>query len=788
MSASTSPTLKWTSQFTVSSPTSTPFLRGDKIILPPSALEQLLSAATVTVAGAAPSTTSFDPYNPHSFEAERQARAEFVERRQDLPHPLTFRLVNPNNGRVVFAGIREFSAPANKIGLSPFLRHSLGFDESFQKTGGVEHTNQVDESHTGERVEDNGRIAVHFQQLPKGTYVRLRPLEAGYDPEDWKALLEKYLRDNFTTLTNGEILVVSANKSEYRFLVDQLKPNNDAISLVDTDLEVDIEALNEEQARETIQQRVRKAQRAPGPVEGSSAGGNIEFGGEGSGQVMPGDYVDYTMGNWDHSKRIEIELNSLDSESDLDVFVTPGGLNQRTRPREDEHVFGDLSARPAKRIRIEPTNADLDNAEVLWISVRGYQDPSEDIAAPEAGPIKYQLRITSFEGCLDADNQDSDMINSVPPNPEEERCKNCHQLVPRRTTLLHENFCFRNNILCPKCNNVFQKSSQEWQNHWHCSHDDSYGNTRSSHQKHDALLHTPRPCPNCDYSAANTPDLAHHRTTTCPEKQILCSFCHLQVSQQGPEDPPLSDPEVILSGLTPHELVDGARTTECHLCAKIVRLRDMSTHLKHHDLRRLSRSKPRICRNINCGRTLDGVDKNGELKREQPLRDELGVCDTCFGPLYVSMYDPDRKALRRRIERKYLTQLLTGCGQSWCRNQYCKFGRQKLGLEGADEKVTSKEALGVIKPFLEGLKGKGSPVHFCTDEGSQRRRGVAEMVAAEGFGGRGAMKGKGKGKEGTTDGYGLEWCVAALEAESGDLGNAMEWLRNWAPMRGEGGN
>ena len=33
-------------------------------------------------------------------------------------------------------------------------------------------------------------VTVHSKQLPKGTFVKLRPLEAGYDPEDWKALLE----------------------------------------------------------------------------------------------------------------------------------------------------------------------------------------------------------------------------------------------------------------------------------------------------------------------------------------------------------------------------------------------------------------------------------------------------------------------------------------------------------------------------------------------------------------------------------------------------------------------
>ena len=755
-------------------------MKGDKIILPPSALEQLLSAATVTVTSTAPPTSSFDPYNPYSFEAERHARAPIVERQQELPHPLTFRLINPENGRVVFAGIREFSASENSVALSPFLSHALGVEKSPDESHGASQTNGISGSDTVEADEDNARIAVHFQQLPKGTYVRLRPLEAGYDPEDWKALLEKYLRDSFTTLTNGEILAVPAGKGEYRFLIDQLKPNNDAVSLVDTDLEVDIEPLNEEQARDTLQQRVRKAQRPLGTAEGSSVGGSIEFGHEEIGQVRPGDYVDYTVESWDRSTSIEVELDSFDGESDLDLFVTPAGPKQRTRPREDEHVFGDFSARPAKRIRMERTNVELDNAEALWISVRGYQDPSEEVAAIQ-GPIKYQLRIISSDLSTKADGPVTDANNNAPANPDEEICKNCHQPVPPRTMILHENFCFRNNVLCSKCNNVFQKSSPEWRNHWHCPHDSSHGNTPSSFLKHNTLVHTSHYCPSCSYQAANIPDLAHHRTTTCPEKPILCTFCHLQVPQQGPDDPPLSDPEVVLSGLTPHELTDGARTTECHLCARFIRLRDMSAHLRHHDLQRLSRSKPRICRNANCGRTLDGVGKNGEIKPQQPNRNDLGVCDTCFGPLYVSMYDPEGKALRRRVERRYLTQLLTGCGQGCCRNGFCKSGRRNLGLLPHGETISSKEALGMIKPPLERITDMGSPIHFCVDESSQKRRSLAEMMATEGSG-----NAKGKAKEGNSGGYDLEWCIAALEAEGGSLDRAIEWLRNWVPMKGEG--
>lgn len=780
------PPLKWSTQYDVLPADATPPLKGDKIILPPSALEQLLSAATVTVSSTfQPATASFDPYNPYSFTAERQARERLVEQQQNLPHPLTFRLVNPANGRIVFAGIREFSAADNVVGLSPFLRQSLGFEsqKSPDEVNGLEHDNVIN----GSGVEGAGRVSprltVHVQEIPKGTYVKLRPLEAGYDPEDWKALLEQYLRDNYTTLTNSEVLAVPTGKEVFRFLVDGLKPSEEAISLVDTDLEVDIEPLNEEQARETLQRLVKKSKRAPGTSEDSSAGGVITINTNTTGQVRSSEYVDYSLEQWDKTKDLEFELTAFDTEKDIDLFVSPFSAKHRSKPREEEFVFGDFSTRATKRLKVRHTNSDLDNAESIWISVRGYGESDQDAHGP--APLQYNLRVSSIDELPISNGDDRTMTDDEPFRPDEERCTNCHQAVPKRTMFLHQNFCLRNNVLCPHCHLVFQKSSSEWHNHWHCPHDSSYGNSLSSHTKHDSLMHTSRSCPSCGYDATNTPDLAHHRTTTCPGKLILCQFCHLQVPQQGPDDPSPDSAEVILSGLTPHELSDGARTTECHICGKIIRLRDMTTHLKHHDLQRLSRFKPRICRNVNCGRTLNGVGKGGDVK-VQASRNDLGVCDVCFGPLYVTMYDPDGKALRRRVERKYLTQLLTGCAQSWCRNEYCKNGRKSLALLQEGQTISSKEALGMIRPTLDALKDGKVPVHFCTDEASQKRRVLAELVAAEGDAG-GKGKGKGKERDGSVEGsgYELEWCVAALEAAGGDLDKARAWLRDFAPTRAE---
>lgn len=761
--------LTWSAAYMVAQPSpATRRLPGDKILLPPSALEQLLAAATVTTTTTTPNT-AFDPFNPYSLAAARQQASQWHDTQQQLPHPLTFRLVNPKNGNVIHAGIREFSAEEGEIGLSSFLRQALGINEedSQQEVIGESATASVDL--TGEKVGSPDKLMVHAKQLPKGTYVRLRPLEAGYNPDDWKSLLERQLRENFTTLTRGEILVVPGDRrtkeDEFRFLIDKFEPEGDGICVVDTDLEVDIEALNEEQARETLKQIISKAQKAPGTAQGSSVGGTLDIWNVVEGQVLPGEYVDYDLPSWDKSQGIEFEL-AMSDEDDLDLFVSPLASRQRARPRVDEYILGDFdSERSSKRIKLQASNVELIGAEAIYLSVHAYSDPMDVDAAPSTQPRHYTIRAKVIESSPEIDITDD---HEASHGIDEEQCKNCLQWVPIRSMVLHENFCLRNNIVCPDCHSVFKKNSSEWQNHWHCPHDSAYGNQVRSKSKHDAVYHTTRTCPGCSFEAHSLPALASHRTTLCPAKLILCQFCHLSVPQEG--DPFNPSADQLLSGLTAHELADGSRTTNCHLCEKIVRLRDMGTHLKHHELSKKSKPLPRICRNINCGRTLDGVGKNGEVgagaRMGQGPGNDLGLCSICFGPLYVSMHDPEGKAMKRRIERRYISQLVTGCGKQWCANPFCKIGRVNAGIGKAGDAISTKDAVLMAKPLMNGIADTHEPLYFCVDEGSQKRKILAGLLAEEGV-------------------YELEWCVAACEAAGGDLDQARRWLRDWAPEHDE---
>ncbi|EGU77209.1 hypothetical protein FOPG_09344 [Fusarium oxysporum f. sp. conglutinans race 2 54008] len=744
--------LRWSSELPVISPSAiaTKNLRGDKILLPQSALEQLLAAAR-----SRPSTTTArsDPWSYSSSDADTA---------QQLPNPLIFRLVNPKNKNAVFAGIREFSASEGTLGLSPWLTEALGIQEDECVSPKEVIDLEQDTAQNSERMDVDGiQIKVEARQLPKGTYVRLRPLEAGYNPDDWKPLLERQLRENFTTLSKGSMLAVKgARGEEFKLLVDKVAPEGDGICVVDTDLEVDIEALDEEQARETLR-RIMSAQR--GSTDGSSTGGEIDIWKAVEGQVLEGEYVDYVLPSWNKSQPLAIELTTGEDEDALDLFVTPKSSRQRALPRESVHVFGDFS--PAvdgvKRIVISPTNVELEGAEQITISIHGYRHPD---ATESPKTLQYSLRAkVDLQDAKDGTNGLSNGAGEQEHSPDEEQCSNCLQFVPKRTMVLHENFCRRNNVVCPKCKSVFKKGSPEWEAHWHCEKDSAFGNSTQSKAKHDDIFHTERQCPNCEFSTNSMADLARHQTSVCPGKLILCRFCHLEVPQEG--DPFNPSPEVVLSGLTAHELADGTRTTECHLCDKIVRLKDMETHLKHHELDKVSRLKPPICRNANCGRTMFGVGSRGQVRQTastDQASNDIGLCSICFGPLYVSMHDPEGKALKRRIERRYLGQLMTGCGKSHCANPWCKTGRANTGLEAKPS--SAREVLPLVKPLLGDVTNMDAPLWFCTDEGSQRGRKLAEMMAEEGV-------------------WDVEWCIAAAEAEKGSLERMRDWLQAWAPTK-----
>ena len=226
--------LQWTQQFKVYPLQNDP---SDSILLPPTALEQLLSST---------------PLNT------------------DLPQPLTFRIFNPKNSRCTHVGVREFSAPPNAIGIPSWITDAL-------------------------ELQTEDILTVSIRVLPKATRVKLRPLEAGYIEDDWKALLESQLRTH-TTLTKGEILSIRAGPSTtFQFLIDELEPE-DAVNLIDTDVTTEIEEMSEENARKTQDQRIKAANQR------NAEATDIVINQSVSGTVGRGEYGYFKLKGWGSTK------------------------------------------------------------------------------------------------------------------------------------------------------------------------------------------------------------------------------------------------------------------------------------------------------------------------------------------------------------------------------------------------------------------------------------------------------------------------------------------------------
>lgn len=118
--------------------------------------------------------------------------------------------------------------------------------------------------------------------------------------------------------------------------------------------------------------------------------------------------------------------------------------------------------------------------------------------------------------------------------------------------------------------------------------------------------------------------------------------------------------------------------------------------------------------------------------------------------MYSPLYDPGHRKLQGRLERKLLTQLMSGCGQVHCSNTpYCATAMKRT--------LTMSEAMKVVQAQVDGMLNESVEFHICVEEAIQRRAFLAQMIAAEGV-------------------YGLEWCRKAIEEAKGDLGKARNWL------------
>ncbi|KAK3206314.1 hypothetical protein Dsin_020360 [Dipteronia sinensis] len=148
---------------------------GDKIVMPPSALDRLAS--------------------------------------MHIEYPMLFELKNSSSERVTHCGVLEFIADEGVIYLPYWMMQNMLLQE-----GDV--------------------VKVKNASLAKGSYVKLQPHTTDFlDISNPKAILETTLR-SYSCLTTGDTIMVHYNDKKYYIDIVETKPSS-AVSIIETDCEVD---------------------------------------------------------------------------------------------------------------------------------------------------------------------------------------------------------------------------------------------------------------------------------------------------------------------------------------------------------------------------------------------------------------------------------------------------------------------------------------------------------------------------------------------------------------------
>ncbi|KAJ0083243.1 hypothetical protein Patl1_31313 [Pistacia atlantica] len=163
--------------------------KGDKIVMPPSALDRLVFL-NVNV-------------NVYLFSSASL----------HIEYPMLFELSNTSAGRITHCGVLEFIADEGLIYLPYWMMENM-------------------------LLEEGDIVKVKNTSLVKGSYVRLQPHTKDFlDISNPKAILETSLR-SYSCLTTGDTIMVPYNNKKYYIDIVETKPSS-AVSIIETDCEVD---------------------------------------------------------------------------------------------------------------------------------------------------------------------------------------------------------------------------------------------------------------------------------------------------------------------------------------------------------------------------------------------------------------------------------------------------------------------------------------------------------------------------------------------------------------------
>lgn len=500
--------------------------------------------------------------------------------------------------------------------------------------------------HLADRIGRSHEV-LQLVEPPKATQVKLRPHHR-YDIYNYKFFLEAALPKYYTTLTTGQVIVIEQSGLKYELTVEEIDRSTDVKTrlIVDTDVDLEINdggVVAEAPQPTEVELPVKILAEVGAPVYDPT--------------FKPAVYRFASPG------RVLVRVHGGDVVASTDEFVSMQAFKWTTMALEDSSGWKQLEVDEPGTVYLVP---------FIWL-----ERPMEvaiELAEPENG------------------RKPSDSGSAA--GPDTVVCSNCHRPIPRGSYLLHEVQCRRLNVLCPGCGASYPRNTP----HFHCTICQIALVDPQFETRHHKLFHEPLYTCGCQFHAQNYVELAHHRAADCPLRLHVCQFCHLAVPVGE-----LTYQDRYL-GILHHENECGNKTTECFQCGKVVRVKDVATHVKHHELNKQQSQVAGFtrCLNLLCINRAGGT---------------MGLCDHCFGPLYLTQHDPDGAKLRNRIERRYVLQLSKGCGRAQCLNEYCKTGQPF-----SDNMATFKKVLLPMVP---------SEFHFCVDELMDNKRAVVEAYIAE---------------------------------------------------------
>lgn len=599
----------------------------------------------------------------------------------EFPHPLVFE-VKSDLG-TTHIGVKEFTAPEETLVVPENLLDVLG----------------------------EGPVTIQLQpSVPKATFLQLKPAQFYPHITNWKYYLESNLSRYYTTLKKHSTFSIYdhlAGTVVDLFVEDS---NDTLVTVIDTDTILDVLPLNDIMAAQQLNQMadLLNLENIPELVELSK----VELVPFNQKSIPTLFKVNLKNKTSSFSLLIqaenEVDPFNIDMLVALDKFVKLENFLYQTMLQDF------VAANKGKRVDIDIKDDLISNHIQKFLNY----DECYIYVAVFAWDHTAEANIILTE---------HEKIETTSELESTVKCSNCHKQIAKNNVILHEAFCRRNNVRC-SCGEVFLQ--QVPSSHWHCDICDPivYGDSSLFKLKHNKLYHEgPYTCPACEDQTEYSTliDLVEqHKSRFCPARLHECMFCHLILPQEE------SDYQDRFANLTHHENQCGNKTTECFECGKVLKRKDLISHSKIHlmDKVELNTEKVNKCSNEVCVNLINGTPDN-----------DLNLCDSCYGPLYATVYDPTNSKLQNRIERKYMIQLTRGCGNAWCDNTECVSGNpSKRGALIKDTLAHIHQDLlsRIVKPSLP-ISAKTVPhppnaFWFCINESIQKRKGLVQRILDEG--------------------------------------------------------